>query len=163
MLSCLTDGSPRRAGLREGDRVVRASCDPHEPRQDVGQESGVRPVSVDQNESGRGLSESFEPAGDGVGDQAARRMSAQEWTCPGHRTTGPPDLRFSCAGRVGCAMPVRAFYSPGVMRCAVVVPAFIIHTMPCLLVSGSPVDCVVAPGTAMVMCVRACSRSAPMK
>ena len=30
--------------------------------------------------------------------------------------------------------------SPGVMMWAVVVPAFIIHTPPCMLLSGSPVD-----------------------
>jgi len=46
------------------------------------------------------------------------------------------------------------YYSPGVMRCAVVVPAFMIHTPPDAPVSGSPRVLVVAPGTAMVMCDR---------
>src|SRR4051812_29130786 len=44
-----------------------------------------------------------------------------------------------------------SFYSPGVMRWAVVVPAFMIHTPPCLLSSGNPSDALVAPGTAIVM------------
>src|ERR1700736_3584013 len=56
-----------------------------------------------------------------------------------------------------------ALYCPGIMRWAVVVPAFMIHAPPCLLLSGSPVDCVVAPGTATVVCARACSRSAPIR
>src|SRR6202022_3378358 len=53
-------------------------------------------------------------------------------------------------------------YSPGVMRCAVDVPAFMIHAVPCLLLSGNPVEAVVAPGKARVMCTRACSWSAPI-
>src|SRR5471032_1428091 len=46
-------------------------------------------------------------------------------------------------------------YLPGVMRWAVDVPAFMIQTPPCLLSDGRPVDAVVAPGTAIVMCRRA--------
>jgi hypothetical protein len=53
-------------------------------------------------------------------------------------------------------------YSPGVMRCAVVVPAFMIHTPPALLSLGNPRVAVVAPGTAIVMCVRVWSASAPI-
>src|SRR5208282_5995897 len=53
-------------------------------------------------------------------------------------------------------------YSPGVMRWAVEVPAFMIHTPPDLLLSGNPSDAVVAPGTAIVMCARACSWSGPI-
>jgi hypothetical protein len=37
-------------------------------------------------------------------------------------------------------LPMDGIYSPGVMRWAVVVPAFIIHTVPCLPLSGIPVD-----------------------
>jgi hypothetical protein len=37
------------------------------------------------------------------------------------------------------------------MMWAFMVPAFMIHAPPCARFSGSPVDCVVAPGTAMVM------------
>jgi hypothetical protein len=55
----------------------------------------------------------------------------------------------------------RSSYSPGVMRWAVVVPAFMIHTPPCLGLSSNPSDCVVAPGTAIVMWYRACSWSGP--
>src|SRR6266849_893550 len=54
------------------------------------------------------------------------------------------------------------FYSPGVIRCAVDVPAFMIHTPPDWLFSGNPSDCLVAPGTAIVMWFRACSGSAPI-
>ena len=43
------------------------------------------------------------------------------------------------------------FYLPGTMMWAFMVPAFMIHAPPCERLSGSPVDCVVAPGTAMVM------------
>ena len=46
-------------------------------------------------------------------------------------------------------------YSPGTIKCAVVVPAFMIHTPPGFGLSGNPIDAVVAPGTAIVMCVRA--------
>src|ERR1035438_4004759 len=42
-------------------------------------------------------------------------------------------------------------YSPGVMRWAVEVPAFMIHTPPAAPVSGRPSVFVVAPGTAMVI------------
>jgi hypothetical protein len=48
------------------------------------------------------------------------------------------------------------------MRWAVEVPAFMIHTPPCLLSEGSPIDCVVAPGTAIVVWMRACSLSGPL-
>jgi hypothetical protein len=51
-------------------------------------------------------------------------------------------------------IPLGVNYSPGVIRWAVVVPAFMIQTPPDLLLSGNPVDCIVAPGTAMVMWVR---------
>src|SRR4030095_1452973 len=57
---------------------------------------------------------------------------------------------------------VEAIYSPGTMRWAVVVPAFMIHTPPCRGLSGSPSDCEVAPGTATVMCGRVRSLSGPM-
>jgi len=60
-----------------------------------------------------------------------------------------------------CNIPLPPFYSPGVIRCAVDVPAFMIHTPPDPFLSGSPRDCVVAPGTAMVMCARARSLSGP--
>src|SRR5581483_5395602 len=42
-------------------------------------------------------------------------------------------------------------YSPGTIRCAVVVPAFMIQTPPCWPFSGNPSVLPVAPGTAMVM------------
>jgi hypothetical protein len=48
------------------------------------------------------------------------------------------------------------------MMCAVDVPAAMSHAPPILLLSGSPVDAVVAPGTAMVMCWRALAWSAPL-
>ena len=43
---------------------------------------------------------------------------------------------------------------PGIIRCAVVVPAFMIHMVPgdVFGLSGSPSDWLVAPGTAMVVC-----------
>ena len=44
---------------------------------------------------------------------------------------------------------------PGVMIWAVVVPASMIHAPFCLGVSGRPVDSVVPPGTAIVVCIRA--------
>ena len=71
----------------------------------------------------------------------------------GHCSSLGPGLACSAP----LARQLAAFYSPGVMRCAVDVPAFMIHTVPCLLLSGNPVDAVVAPGKAMVMCTRACS------
>src|SRR6266704_6856790 len=82
----------------------------------------------------------------------------------GGRGISPKRAPTVClAGRLEALhFPEESSYSPGVMRCAVDVPAFIIHT-PCPALSASPVDCVVAPGTAMVMCMRACSWSAPMK
>jgi hypothetical protein len=40
----------------------------------------------------------------------------------------------------------RTVYSPGVIRCAVVVPAFMIQTPPPRPFSGSPIDACVAPG-----------------
>src|ERR1051326_6263560 len=49
------------------------------------------------------------------------------------------------------------------MRCAVVVPAFMIQIEFCTRLSGSPIDWAVAPGTAMVMWPRACSLSGPAK
>ena len=49
------------------------------------------------------------------------------------------------------------------MRCAVVVPAFMIQIEFCTRLSGSPIDCAVAPGTAIVMCVRARSLSGPAR
>jgi len=52
-------------------------------------------------------------------------------------------------------------YSPGTIRCAVDVPAFMIHTPPCLLLSGRPSVCDVANGTAMVMWGRARAWSGP--
>src|SRR4051794_33647229 len=45
-------------------------------------------------------------------------------------------------------------YSPGTIRCAVVVPAFMIHAPPEPALSGRPVLAVVAPGSATVMCGR---------
>src|SRR5437764_1304087 len=45
-------------------------------------------------------------------------------------------------------LDVTRCYSPGVMRCAVVVPAFMIHTPPPRPFSGRPIEGVVAPGTA---------------
>ncbi len=54
-------------------------------------------------------------------------------------------------------------YSPGVIKCAVVVPAFMIQTPPPLPFSGSPTVACVAPGTAMVMCVRAISLLGPIR
>ena len=74
--------------------------------------------------------------------------------CGQHRNCKKTDdrrLRDSSCVLVRC-MPLPALsYSPGVMRWAVEVPAFMIHTPPCLLLSGNPSDCVVAPGTAIVM------------
>src|SRR5258707_13645861 len=54
-------------------------------------------------------------------------------------------------------------YLFGTMMCAFIVPAFMIHAPPPLPLSGRPVDCDVAPGTAIVMWLsgRACSRSGP--
>jgi len=54
-------------------------------------------------------------------------------------------------------------YSPGVIRCAVDVPGFMIHTPPPAPLSGSPSVLVVANGTAMVTCVEVCSASAPLR
>ena len=47
--------------------------------------------------------------------------------------------------------PAAGSYSPGVIRCAVEVPGFMIHTPPALPLSGKPSDAVVAPGTAIVI------------
>lgn len=44
----------------------------------------------------------------------------------------------------------RAGQLPGVMMCAVEVPAFMIQEPPCLGLSGRPVDCAVDPGIAIV-------------
>src|SRR5579872_6880872 len=85
---------------------------------------------------------------DGVGSPIGVTPHQLFWRCPIPDEIGP------------AALPVP--YSPGVMRCAVVVPAFMIHTPPSLPLSGKPKDCVVAPGTAMVMCMRTWSLSAPM-
>ena len=52
-------------------------------------------------------------------------------------------------------------YSPGIIKCAVDVPAFMIQTPPIFGLSGNPIDCVVAPGTATVICVRAVTWSFP--
>ena len=60
-----------------------------------------------------------------------------------------------------CRISGGLLYSPGIMRCAVDVPAFMIQTPPTFGLSGNPIDCVVAPGTAMVMCVRAVAWSCP--
>jgi hypothetical protein len=51
--------------------------------------------------------------------------------------------------------PHARFRHCGVMMCALVLPASMIHAPPCLGLSGSPIDAVVAPGTATVVCVRA--------
>jgi hypothetical protein len=72
-------------------------------------------------------------------------------------------LRLYRPAPAACNIPIPRFYSPGVMRWAVVVPAFMIHTPPDLLSSGNPSDCLVAPGTAIVMCVRVCSASGPIR
>ena len=69
----------------------------------------------------------------------------------GRLVKSPSDLGRAQIEGSQAYVPMEAFYSPGVMRWAVVVPAFMIHTVPCLLLSGNPIDCVVAPGTAMVM------------
>ena len=49
------------------------------------------------------------------------------------------------------------------MMCAVEVPAFMIHAPLWDGLSGSPRDCAVAPGTAMVVWWKACSWSGPIK
>src|SRR5258708_16879995 len=55
-------------------------------------------------------------------------------------------------------------HCPGIMRWAVVVPAFMSHTPPPRPFSGSPSDAPVAPGTAIVMwCGEMGSLSAPEK
>ena len=62
----------------------------------------------------------------------------------------------------GCHLqPNSLNYSPGVIRWAVKVPAFMIQTVPHLPLSGKPSDCVVAPGTAIVKCVRYGARRGP--
>src|SRR5450631_3593604 len=96
----------------------------------------------------------------------ARRGSGRRARA-GTALQGPdPIALFAIVGSLRLQMRDRYIaprgYSPGVMRWAVVVPAFMIQTPPCLLLSGKPSDCVVAPGTAIVMCVRACSASAPI-
>src|SRR5258708_35991396 len=62
--------------------------------------------------------------------------------------TAPSDLGRGQVEGSRPSIPTNAFYAPGVMRWAVDVPASMIHTVPALLLSGSPSDCVVAPGTA---------------
>ena len=60
------------------------------------------------------------------------------------------------AGARPAGRPIRRLpwvdYSPGTMRCAVVVPGFMIHAPPWVALSGRPVVAVVAPGRATVMC-----------
>jgi len=90
-----------------------------------------------------------------------------EWSPSGHILSVTTPVNFRRAGAAESitttsrlanrAFPAlrKAPYSPGVIRCAVVVPAFMIHTPPCLPFSGSPNDFSVAPGTAIVMWGRA--------
>src|SRR5580704_11337102 len=90
------------------------------------------------------------------GGAAASAAMARRLTDKGFTAGPPPDLH---AGR-NFKLPL--YYSPGVMRCAVVVPAFMIQTPPDLLSLGNPSEAVVAPGTAIVMWFRVCSASAPI-
>ena len=58
--------------------------------------------------------------------------------------------RAATARRLTTRSFVRA-YCPGIIRWAVVVPAFMMNTPPPRPFSGSPSEAPVAPGTAMVM------------
>ena len=88
---------------------------------------------------------------------ATRARAAQT---RGRLLTPPCVFRGERAPRIeGCW----AFYLPGTMMWADDVPANITQAPPWSRVSGSPVDCAVAPGTATVVCLVAFSRSGPRK
>ncbi len=54
------------------------------------------------------------------------------------------EIELFLGTRLGVYEGLDGVYSPGTMRCAVVVPAFMIQIEFCTRLSGSPSDCAVA-------------------
>lgn len=84
----------------------------------------------------------------------------------GAHRLAPASRASSCSsrrrGHSSCSSCLRGRgQCPGIMICAVDVPAPMIHAPPSLLLSGSPNDCAVPNGTATVVCDRVVSLSAP--